>query len=97
MKNFRDNPISSILGLAMVFFAGYLLFTPTLYDIPLYVIGLIAISGILLFSAQDKFVSILTLGLDRFVKKSTGNDNEENNKMQKGIGGELPKDDDENP
>jgi hypothetical protein len=90
MNNFKSNPISSALGLLIVAFAGVLLFIPTLYSIPLWGIGLIAVCGILLFSAEDKFISILTLGLSRFVKTNTGGSD-----TQKKIGGELPKDDDE--
>ena len=93
MENFKSNPISSALGLLIVAFAGVLLFIPTLYDIPLWVLGLIAICGILLFSAEDKFISIITLGLSRFVKNTTDNNTIVQRKSK--IGGELPKDDDE--
>ena len=71
MNNFKTHPFSTVLGFLIIIFAGVLLFVPTLYEIPLYGIVLIFISGILLLFAEDKFVSILTLGLSRFVKNKT--------------------------
>lgn len=75
MKNFKDNPFSTILGLLIIIFAGVLLFVPTLYDIPLWGVAIIAVSGILLLFAEDKFISILTLGLSRFVNNKTESNN----------------------
>lgn len=70
MKNFKSDPFSSFLGIVLILFAGILLFVPTLYDIPLWGIVLIAVAGLMLFAAKDKFISIITLGLSRFVEKS---------------------------
>lgn len=78
MNNFKENPITSILGIIFVILAMVLLFIPTLYEIPLIAIGLIAVFGILLIRAQDKLVDILTLGLNRFVKDITKPKNETN-------------------
>lgn len=91
LKNFKKNPISSVLGLLIIIFAGVLLFIPTLYDIPLWGIAIIAVSGTLLLFAEDKFISILTLGLSRFVNNKT----ESNNIKANRVGGELGKKDDE--
>lgn len=71
MNNFKTHPFSTVLGFLIIVFSGVLLFTPTLYDIPLWGILLIFVSGILLLFAEDKFISILTLGLSRFVKSKT--------------------------
>lgn len=91
LKNLKKNPISSILGLMIIIFAGVLLFIPTLYDIPLWGIAIIAVSGTLLLFAEDKFISILTLGLSKFVNNKTENNNIKANR----VGGELGKKDDE--
>lgn len=71
MNNFKTHPFSTVLGFLIIIFSGVLLFIPTLYNIPLWGISLIFVSGILLLFAEDKFISILTLGLSRFVKSKT--------------------------
>lgn len=88
MDNFKTNPFSSFIGVLLILFAGVLLFIPTLYNIPLWGVAIIAVSGILLLFAEDKFISILTLGLSRFVKNST-NDNVRYN-IRNDIGGDMP-------
>lgn len=58
------NWISSILGLAMVVFAGVLLFVETRIELPVLVIGAIAAVGIALIFAKDKIVSLLIKKID---------------------------------
>lgn len=68
MERFKQNPISTILGLLFIVAAFVFLFVPTLYDIPF--MGLVGLwaAGLLLCFAKDKFLDIITLGLSRFVQ-----------------------------
>ncbi|SFU77083.1 hypothetical protein SAMN05216480_12314 [Pustulibacterium marinum] len=68
MERIKNNPISTFLGFAMIVFAAVLLFVPTLYDMPLYGIGVIGVIGILLLFAKDQLVDILTGGLSRLIQ-----------------------------
>jgi len=70
MKNITENPLSTFIGIAFIALAISLLFIDTIYSpLPLWALGIIAVAGLLLLFAKDKFISIITLGLDRFLKK----------------------------
>ena len=69
MKNLKEHPISTVLGICIVIFSGVLLFIETKYDLTIFHVGGIFCIGSLLCFAEEKFVSIITLGLDRFFKK----------------------------
>lgn len=78
MSNFKQNPITTTIGILFIVLFGVLLFIPSLYEIPLLGLCLLPVVGILLIRAQDKLVDILTLGLNRFVKDITKPKNETN-------------------
>jgi len=54
-----DNLLSTILGVATFMFSGVLLFVDTNFNLSIYHIGAIAITGILLTFAKDKLVGKL--------------------------------------
>lgn len=68
MERFKHHPISTTLGLIFILFSGVLLFIPTLYEIPLWVLGLVVVFGVLLIYSKDKLIDILTLGLSRLIQ-----------------------------
>lgn len=68
MKRFKENPITSTIGVLFVLIAFALLFVKTNYDLPLYVLGVIAVFGVLLITAKDKLVDLLTLGVSRLIQ-----------------------------
>ena len=68
MENIKKHPISTVLGLLIMIFSGVLLFVQTNYEISKTEIAIVFAIGALLCFAKDNFISIITLGLDRFFK-----------------------------
>ncbi|WP_121665233.1 hypothetical protein [Mesonia aquimarina] len=75
MENFKKNPFTTIIGIAIAVI-GVVLMTGRYFfdlkqDVELWQSGVIIAVGLLIMRAQDDLIDILTLGLKSLIQKHT--------------------------